>query len=98
MKPRSPDTEPRAEEMVFDLLRKAGPARRLELSFQLSAMVWNGMRATIDRLHPEKTQDERDRIFMTEMYGAELAKNFIAYRQKVRGPMNQKVNEAEPAP
>ena len=86
MKPRSPDTEVWAEELQFELLRKAGPARRLELSFELSAMVWNGVRAAIDRLYPQETQDQRDQRFLTQLYGEALAKDFIDYRQKIRGP------------
>ena len=86
MTPRSPDTEPWAEELQFELLRKAGPARRLELCCELSAMVWNGVRAAIDRLHPHETQDQRDLRFLTQLYGEQLAKDFIAYRQKILGP------------
>ena len=86
MLPRSPDTEVWAEELQFELLRKAGPARRLELAFQLSAMIWDGVRAAIDRRYPQETQDQRDERFLTQLYGEQLAVEFIAYRQRILGP------------
>ena len=92
MIPRSPDTEVWAEELQFELLRKAGPARRLELSFDLSAMVWNGVRASIDRRYPQETQDQRDQRFLTQLYGEPLAVAFIAYRQRIVGPKSEQLD------
>ena len=77
------DTEPWADKMQIDLLRQAGPTRRLMLAFELSAMSWNAARAGIDRLYPEEPQDRRDRRFLSSIYGTELAEDFIAYRQKI---------------
>lgn len=85
------DTEPWAAEMQIELLRNASPARRFELACQLSAMIWNGARAAIDRLHPEETQDQRDLRFLSELYGLDLAKKFIAYRQSFQGIRSGKV-------
>ncbi len=89
MRPRSLDTDPRAEAMRIRLLREATPARRFELTCQLSAMIWNGVKAAIDRLYPHETQDQRDLRVLSEVYDKDLAKAFIAYRQKVRGPRNE---------
>ncbi|MCY3017806.1 MAG: hypothetical protein NTW87_02075 [Planctomycetota bacterium] len=88
---RSPDTEPWADEMQIELLRQAGPARRLELACQLSALAWNAARSAFDRLYPHETQDQRDLRFLSSIYGEQLARDFIAYRQKVRGPQNERL-------
>ena len=76
--------------MQIELLRRASPGRRIELAFQLSALVRTGVRAAIDRRYPHETRDERDRIFLAELYGKELAETFIAFRRKRFGPMNEK--------
>jgi hypothetical protein len=87
----SRDTDPKMDEMQIELLRQAGPSRRLQLAVQLSSMVWNASRYAYDRNFPDKTEDERDRMFLTEIYGKDLAERFIAHRQKVLGPRNNKV-------
>ena len=92
MKPRSPDTEPWAEEKQIELLRQAGPGRRLKLAFQLSAFGWQAARSAFDRLFPHETEDERDLRFLTQIYGAGHAHEFIAFRQKVRGVRSGKIN------
>lgn len=86
------DTEPWAAEMQIKLFREATPQRRLEVAAMLSAAVWNASRAAIDRAHPEETQDERDRRFLSVVYeDPELAAKFIAYRQRVLGPRNERL-------
>jgi hypothetical protein len=95
--PRALDTEPWADEMQIELLRQAGPTRRAELCFELSAMAWNAARAAVDRLYPHETQDQRDLRFLTSVYGAQLARDFIAYRQKTLGPRNETVADTEAA-
>ena len=86
---RSPDTEAWADAKQIELLRAAGPERRLQLAVELSSMVWNAARAAVDRYHPHETLDQRDQRFLSEIYGAELARKFIAHRQKVLGPRNE---------
>jgi len=86
---RSPDTEPWADKMQFDLLRQAGPGKRLELACQLSALAWNAARSAVDRYYPEETEDQRDLRFLSAIYGKELAEKFIAHRQRVLGPRNE---------
>ena len=92
MKSLSMDTEHEAEEMKIRLLRQVSPARRLELAFQFSAMIWNGARAAMDRLYPEETLDQRDYRFLKELYGDPLARDFISYRQRMQGPKNEKLS------
>ena len=89
MKPRSPDTDPWAEALQFELLRKAGPLRRLEIAGELTALAWNAARAALDRRYPHETQDQRDRRFLTQIYGRRLAREFIVQRQKRQGPKNK---------
>lgn len=88
---RARDTEPWADEMQIELLRQAGPTRRVQLCFELTAMAWNAARSAFDRMYPHETQDERDRRFLTSIYGRQLADDFIAYRQKVKGPKNERL-------
>ena len=90
MSPRSPDTDPKMEELQFELLRRASPTRRLELAFQLSAMVRNGVRSAIDRAYPYETREQRDERFLTQLYGQDVAKAFIAYRRRVHGPVRER--------
>ncbi len=87
---RALDTEPWADEMQIRLIRAASPAKRLDLAFQLSAMVWNGVRAAIDRKFAGESRDERDRRFLAELYGSDLADAFIAFRRSAHAaPENQ---------
>jgi hypothetical protein len=86
---RALDTDPEADEVQHELLRAAGPGRRLEIACQLSALAWNAARAGIDRFYPEETQDQRDFRFLESIYGRPLAEEFIAYRRKTLGPRNE---------
>ncbi|MCZ7644119.1 MAG: hypothetical protein M5U26_02375 [Planctomycetota bacterium] len=82
------DTDPKIDRVQYDLLRKASPGKRLRIAFELSALAWTGARAAFDRLYPHETEDRRDELFLASIYGRDLARKFIAYRQKVRGPRN----------
>lgn len=84
MTPLSRDTEPWAEALQAELIRNATPAQRLKLALQLTCFSWNATRAAIDRLNPEKTQDERDRLFLTQLYGSETAEWFFVNRDRQR--------------
>ena len=95
-KPLSPDTEPWAEEMQFDLLRRAGPARRLEIAGELTAFAWTAARAAVDRLYPNDTEDERDLRFLGGIYGKVLAEKFIAFRRRTMGPRDRRPADREP--
>lgn len=92
MTPRSPDTEPWAEELQFALLRQAGPLRRLELAGQLTSMSWNIARAAYDRLYPNETQEERDLRFLSQIYGSELARQFMTNRREKCGEAARKAS------
>ncbi len=47
------DTSPAAEAVQLDLLRRAGTARRLALTFNLSSSAIQSSRRAIARRHPE---------------------------------------------
>lgn len=83
------DTSPEIDEIQIGLLRKAGPARRLQLAEQLSAMVWKASRHAVDRYYPQENADQRDERFLAGIYGSDLAERFIAHRQKIQGPRNK---------
>jgi hypothetical protein len=88
---RALDTEAWADEMQIELLRQAGPTRRVQLCFELTAMAWDAARSAFDRMYPHETQDERDLRFLSSIYGEQLAKDFIACRQRVMGPQNERL-------
>ena len=79
------DTDPKIDRLQYDLLRQAGPAKRLKIAMELSAMAWNGARSAFDRLYPSETEDQRDERFLASIYGKDLARKFIAYRISVCG-------------
>jgi len=51
-------------------------------------MTWTLARGAIDREFPHETEDQRDLRFMTNIYGDELAQDFLAYRQQTFGCRN----------
>lgn len=73
------DTSPAAEAVQLDLLRRAGTARRLALTFNLSSSAIRSSRRAIARRHPEL--DERDVLLRwAELhYGEALAGRVRAY-------------------
>ncbi len=73
------DTSPVAEAVQLDLLRRAGTARRLALTFSLSSSAIRSSRRAISRRHPDF--DERAVLLCwAELhYGADLAARVRAY-------------------
>ncbi|WIG61436.1 MAG: hypothetical protein OJF49_004184 [Ktedonobacterales bacterium] len=73
MKTQSPDTTPEAERVQIELLRRASPARRLELAMSLSQWVlqlsWQGIR----ELHPEFDEHEVRLASLASRYVLPLA-------------------------
>ncbi len=68
-----PDTEPEAERVLIDLLRKAQVARKLEMLGELNAaarqLALQGLRAR----HPEATEAQLRRYLADLLLGPELA-------------------------
>ena len=73
MPARSTDTEPEAERVQIDLLRRAGFARRARLALSLSRTVIGLARRAIRRSLPDATEEEVGLRFVELYYGRELA-------------------------
>lgn len=73
MKTQSADTDPDAERIQIELLRKATIPERFHLLRSLTQttrrLAWHG----IQRVHPEASDEEVDLIFVAVHYGQELA-------------------------
>jgi hypothetical protein len=78
---RSPDTDPEAERVQIDLLRAAGPERRLALAFSLSATVLDLSRQGLRARHPVDSEEEIGLRLVELCHGRELAE---ALRQHLR--------------
>jgi hypothetical protein len=70
---RSADTDPEAERVQLELLRRAGPTRRAEMALGLSAAVIDLARAAIRRTLPYASEEEVGLRFVELHYGRELA-------------------------
>lgn len=76
---RSPDTDPEAERIQLDLLRRAGPTRRAQMALSLSAAVIDLARMALRRSFPEATEEEIRLRFVERHYGQELASGLSQY-------------------
>jgi hypothetical protein len=73
MRARSDDTDPETERVHFDLLRKAGPTRRVQMAMGLSAQIPSMARRSVQRDAPHASKTELDILFVERVYGRELA-------------------------
>lgn len=76
---RHTDTDPETERVQLELLRRAGPARRLALAFSLSQSVIEMSRGALRRLHPQASAEELGLPWVRQNYGVELADGLRAY-------------------
>ena len=69
------DTQPKAKARYVELLRQAGPERRLEMCASLSRSTRELAIAGIKAAHPDRTLSDNDlRYALAErLYGAEVA-------------------------
>ena len=67
------DTDAEAERVQLELLRRAGPARRLQLALSLSRSVMSLSRGGIARRLEDASPEELGLRFVEVHYGAELA-------------------------
>ena len=79
MQARSLDTDPEAERVQIDLLRRAGVARRARMALGLSAQVIGLARRAIRRSHPDATDTEVGLRFVELHYSRELAADVRRY-------------------
>ncbi len=77
------DTDPETERVHREMLRAAGPARRLRLALSLSTTVMSLSRAGLARRHPTESEEEIGLRFVALHYGQELA-------DEVRGDLERR--------
>lgn len=75
------DTDHETERVHLQMLRDAGPARRVEMAFALSADVILLARAALRRQHPEETEEQIGLRFVERHYGREAAEGIRSRRR-----------------
>jgi len=77
---RMRDTHPKARAKYFELLRQAGPQRRLEACLSLSRTVRQLAIAGIKQMHPHQnlTDQEIRQKLAERPYGTEVAQRLLA--------------------
>ena len=78
------DTSPEAHRVHVELLRKAGPERRLQMGLSLSASVMKQARLAIRAANPALCETEVGLRFVELNYGKELAAKVRAPRPRHR--------------
>lgn len=73
------DTDPAAQERYYELLRAAGPARRLETAVSLSATVRTLAEKGIRARHPHAADDEVRVRLAVRLYGRDVARSLFAH-------------------
>jgi hypothetical protein len=81
--PRALDTEAWADAMQIEALRKMGAVKRMQMTFEISAAAWTMARSVYDRLYPTETRAQRDKRFLTSLYGKDLTEKCIAIRTEM---------------
>jgi hypothetical protein len=79
MQARADDTDPDAESVQLELLRRAGPARRLRMALSLSAHVIDLALQGIRRASPGISEREAQLRFVELHYGRELGRELRAF-------------------
>jgi len=67
------DTHPDAERVQIELLRQAGPERRVAMACALTDQVMAMSKAAISRAHPGLSKIEQDLLFIDVHYGRAVA-------------------------
>jgi hypothetical protein len=76
------DTHPSARRVQIELLRQAGPQRRLAMMLELTDWVLQLARGGIARARPNLSESERAIFFVEVHYGPELAQRLRTYLQR----------------
>lgn len=82
---RSGDTDPEAEKVQIDLLRRAGPGRRVQMALALSGEVIDLARRAIQRSLPEASREQVQLRLVALLYGQRLSSEvgiYLAARAK----------------
>jgi hypothetical protein len=67
------DTSSAMAEMQIELLRRAGPVRRLQTALDWSEMTIRLSRTGLTRIHPDLSEEDIGLLFIEYNYGASLA-------------------------
>ena len=67
------DTSPEAEKVQIELIRRASPTKLFNLVRSLSQSLILMNRQTLQKLHPEMSEEELALLFVELNYGKELA-------------------------
>lgn len=84
MRSRSPDTDPDAERVQIELLRRASPAQRAGIAIALSNQMIDLAKAALRRSMPGASEEEIGLRFVELHYGRALAvelRRFLAARR-----------------
>lgn len=73
------DTHPEAERIWIDLLRRAGPEKRLAMAIELTDRVVRTAQAAVARAHPHLSPLEQKLLLAEVGYGRELADRVREY-------------------
>ena len=76
------DTQPEAEAVQFELLRRMTTAQKFELTCALTDMAIDQSRRAIERRFPDLSPSEVDLKFIELHYGADLAERVSRYRKE----------------
>lgn len=85
MRTQSTDTPPEVERVQIELLRKAGLARRAELTRSLSRTTIEFAWQAIEDANPGASPDEIAVIFVAVHYGKELTARYAQHLARRRG-------------
>lgn len=72
--PVQTDTHPSMAERQIELLRAAGPSGRVATAIALSRTAIDASRAALRRLHPELSERQVMRLWVSLHYGEDLAR------------------------
>lgn len=81
------DTDSAVERAHIELLRQAGPEKRLQMALVMTSRTIAAARAGLERANPALSARERDLLWVRMNYGAELAdrlRMFLAARDGAR--------------
>jgi hypothetical protein len=76
------DTNPKAEAVLVELMRKASFTKKFNLVTSLSAMVINLSKRAIERSNPKLDKKAIDLLFVKYHYGTEIAQKLEKYLDK----------------
>ncbi len=83
MRPLFDDTPLEIEEVLLEGLRKRSLSQRLSSMAQLTSVTWNAAREAVRRAMPGADEATRDRVFLEQHYGRELAAATVRRRREL---------------